>query len=441
MKKTIFWLIIVIFILSLTLIGTGCKEEVAPAEEVTEEVTEEEVAPAEEEAIEPATITFWHTYNVESNEYITLADIIIPKFEEQNPNITVVEQLIPYDDFHTKLVTSIAGEIVPDVVRMDIIWVPEFAEMGALASLDSYNSFSTIAEQVFPGPLNTCKWGDSYFGLPLTTNTRILFWNKAMFGEAGIEGPPTTWDEFADAAEKLTKPEETWGINISYYYPWNIMPWIWSGGGDITDEDITTATGYINGENSVNALQLLVDLINKGYVADTINRGGIATQDGYASNVYGMFVGGPWFYGMIRGQFPDAEINTTLMPAGTAGGSASVIGGEDLVIFEGSENKEAAYKFVEFMVSEETQLILAETGQMPVLNTIAESDYIKNHEYYPVFLEQLKTARPRTVHPGWSEMQAALKLGFEKAIYGEKTVQEALDGVANEINAIMEEYK
>lgn len=440
MKKTIFWLIIVIFILPLTLIGTGCKEEAAPAEEVTEEVAEEEAAPVEEEAIEPVTVTFWHTYNVESNEYITLADVIIPKFEEQNPNITVVEQQIPYEDLHTKLVTSIAGEIVPDVVRMDIIWVPEFAEMGALASVDSYDSFSTIAEQVFPGPLNTCKWGDSYFGLPLTTNTRILFWNKAMFEEAGIEGPPTTWDEFAGAAEKLTKPGEKWGLAIGDCSPWNFLPWIWSGGGDVTDEGITTATGYINGEDSVNAVQFIVDLFNKGYIADTIIGGGIGMQDGYANDVYGMFPGGPWFYGMIGGQFPDAEINTSLWPAGK-GGSVSVIGGEDLVIFEGSENKEAAYKFVEFMVSEETQLILAETGQMPVLNRIAESDYIKNHAFYPIYLEQLKTAKARTVHPGWQRMDAAIKLGIEEAINGVKTVQEALDGVANEINAIIEEYK
>ena len=439
MKKTFFWLIIIIFTLSLTLIGVGCKEEAAPAEEVTEEVKEEEAAPAEEEAIEPVTITFWHTYNVESNEYVTLTDVVIPRFEEENPNITVVEQQIPYEEFHTKLVTGIAGEVVPDVVRMDIIWVPEFAEMGALASVDSYDSFSSIAEQVFPGPLSTCKWGDNYYGVPLTTNTELIFWNKVMFEEAGIDGPPTTWDEFADDAERLTKPGEKWGLAISDCSPWNFLPFIWSGGGSVTDEDITTATGYINGEDSVNAIQFIVDLFNDGYIADTIIGGGIGMQDGYANNVYGMFKGGPWFYGMIGGQFPDAEINTALMPTGK-GGSISVIGGEDLVIFDGSTNKDAAFRFAEFMVSEEIQLILAETGQIPVLNTIAESDYIKNHEFYPIFLEQLKTAKGRTVHPGWQEMDAAIKLGIEEAINGVKTVQEALDGVADKINTIIEKY-
>lgn len=434
-RKVLLTIITISVVISLSLTLTGCPPAPPVVEETpTEETTE---APPPEE---PVSITFWHTYNVESKEYITLADVIIPRFEEENPNITVEEQQIPYEELHTKLVTSIAGEEVPDVVRMDIIWVPEFAEMGALEVVDNYDSFASIAEQVFPGPLNTCKWGEHYYGVPLTTNTRVLFWNKAMFDEAGIDGPPTTWDEFADAAEKLTKGGETWGIAIGDCSPWNFLPWIWSGGGDVTDEDITTATGYINGEDSVNAVQFIVDLFNKGYIADTIIGGGIGMQDGYAQDVYGMFLGGPWFYPMISGQFPDKEINTTLMLAGK-GGSISVIGGEDLVIFEGSENKDAAYKFVEFMVSEETQLTMAETAQISILKSVADSDYVKNHEFYPVYMEQLKTAKARTVHPGWQRMDAAIKLGIEEAINGVKTVQEALDDVADEINAIIEEYE
>ena len=415
------------------------EEETTQVEIIEEDNTSEETT-IEEETAEPITITFWHTYNLESVEYTTLRDVIVPNFEAQNPNITVVEQQIPYEDLHTKLVTSVAGEEVPDIVRMDIIWVPEFAEMGALAPLNGYETFSSLAEKVFPGPLNTCKWGDDYYGVPLTTNTRVLFWNKSMFEEAGIDNPPETWDEFAEAAEKLTKEGETWGLAIGDSSPWNFLPWIWSGGGDVTDEGITTATGYINGENSVNAIQFIVDLYNNGFMSDSIIGGGIGPHDGYAQNMYGMFTGGPWFYPMISGQFPDAGIDISIWPVGN-GGSSSVIGGEDLVIFNGSENKDAAYLFAEFMVSEETQLIMAETGQMSVLKSVADSDYVKNHEFYPLYMEQLKTAKARTVHPGWQKMDAAIKLGIEEAINGVKPVQEALDDVAVAINEIIEEYK
>ncbi|MBA7676613.1 hypothetical protein ES703_84857 [subsurface metagenome] len=439
MKKTIFWLIIIIFTLSLTLIGVGCKEEAAPAEEVTEEVTEEEAAPAEEEAeeeeevIEPATVTFWHTYTVETREYETLTGTLIPKFQELNPNITVIEQQCPSEDFHTKLITGVAGGEVPDVARVDIIWVPEFAEMGALAHIDNYDSFNSLASQVFPGPLSSCKWGQNYFGLPLSTNTRVLFWNKEMFDENGIGSPPETLDEFAEAARALTKEGTSWGALYGDTSGWNMLPWIWSGGGNVTDESITTATGYINGENTVNVVQILVDLKLGGNIVD-YTTSGVGVQDGYVEKKFAMFLGGPWFYSIIEGAYPDAEINTTLVPEGP-GGSSSVIGGEDLVLFEGSQNKDAAYKFIEFMLSEETQLIMAETGQIAVLNSIAESDFIKDHAFYPIYMEQLKTAKARTAHPGWQRMDDAIKLGIEEAMNEVKTVQEALDDVAEQIIA------
>jgi len=412
MKKIIFWLIITIFTLSLTLIGTA----------------EEEV-----------TITFWHTYTIETREYEILTETLIPKFQELNPNITVIEQQTPSDEFHMKLITAVAGGEVPDVARVDIIWVPEFAEMGALAPIDSYDSFNSLASQVFPGPLSSCKWGENYFGLPLSTNTRVLFWNKEMFEENGINSPPSTLDEFTEVAKKLTKKGISWGALYGDTLGWNMLPWIWSGGGNVTDEDVTTATGYINGENTINVVQMLVDLKLDGNIVDYITSG-VGVQDGYVEKKFGMFLGGPWFYSIIGGQYPEAEINTTLVPAG-AGGSSSVIGGEDLILFDGSQNKDAAYKFIEFMLSEEIQLIMAETGQLSALSSIAESEFIKNHEYYPIYMEQLKTAKARTSHPGWQRMNDAIKFGIEEAMNEVKTVQEALDNVAEQINSIIAEYK
>jgi len=446
MKKTILWLIITIFILSLTLIGSGCKEEVTPTEEVTEEVTEEEAEEGEEEEeeeivemTEPVTITFWHTYTVETTEYETLKNELIPKFETENPNIKVNEVQNPPDDFHTKLITAIAGEEVPDIARVDIIWVPELAQLGALAAINENASFSSIADGVFPGPLSTCKWGDNYFGLPLSTNTQVIFWNKSMFEEVGINNPPTNWDEFATACKELTNQGTSWGYLYGDTTGWSLLPWILSGGGRLTDENITTASGYINGEKSVSAIQFIVDLATEGYIVD-YTTSGVGVGDGYVAKQFGMFFGGPWWFSIIGGQYPDAEINTALFPSGD-GGSITVTGGEDLIIFEKSQNKEAAYKFMEFMLSEETQLTMAETGQLPVLSVIAESDFIKNHPYYPIFLEQLKTAQARTPHPGWQKMDDALSLGIQEAISGQKSVQEAMDEVADKVNSIIEEYK
>src|SRR5215207_7908483 len=75
---------------------------------------------------EPVTITFWHTYNEVSPENDTLVNTLIPMFEEQNPNIHVESVPYPYDGFRQALLTAAAAGEGPDLVRLDIIWSPEF---------------------------------------------------------------------------------------------------------------------------------------------------------------------------------------------------------------------------------------------------------------------------------------------------------------------------
>src|SRR5512133_284675 len=95
-------------------------------------------------AAEPVTITFWHGYNADT-ETPFLEKTIIPAFEAAHPNIKVEAVNIPYDQFHQKLITAMAGGTAPDLARLDIIWVPEFADMGALANLnEAMSDFDTV---------------------------------------------------------------------------------------------------------------------------------------------------------------------------------------------------------------------------------------------------------------------------------------------------------
>src|SRR2546425_3607313 len=81
------------------------------------------------------TVTFWHGYNTEETKVFN--NKVVPAFQQAHPNIKIQAQAVPYDAFHKKLLTAIAGGEAPDVIRADIIWVPEFADLGALVPLDS----------------------------------------------------------------------------------------------------------------------------------------------------------------------------------------------------------------------------------------------------------------------------------------------------------------
>jgi multiple sugar transport system substrate-binding protein len=156
---------------------------------------------------EPVTITFWHTYNEVSAENEMLTETLIPMFEEEHPNIQVESVPYPYDGFRQALLTAAAGGEGPDLVRLDIIWSPEFAEQGILAELDTVMpDFQEYADRVFPGSLSTNAYNGHYYGLPLDTNTRTFNYSPAFYEAAGIEAPPATIDELraqCEAAQAL----------------------------------------------------------------------------------------------------------------------------------------------------------------------------------------------------------------------------------------------
>src|SRR5699024_10006095 len=311
------------------------------------------------------------------------------------PDVTVESVPVPYDDLHQKLVTATAGDTLPDLVRSDVIWVPELADLGVLVPLDEQMpDFDSYAEQMYQGPLDTNKWQDHYYGLPLSTNTRVLMYNQDALTTAGVDGPPATFGEMREAAEKLTA-EDVYLFADDDTQGWNVLPCIWSAGGDITDEDVTTSTGYINSAASVEGVQLLVDLYQQGAVPELLlgSQGGTPTSDGLPSGQYATILDGPWMYPIFETQYPDFDLQTAPVPAGE-GGSISVVGGESVVLTQSSDNKAAAAEFLRFLLSEDAQAAMADVGQMSVLEGLADRQ-VEAHGYYEQFVEQLATARPR----------------------------------------------
>ncbi len=378
------------------------------------------------------TITFWHTYSTGSGEEQTLLEKVIPQFEAENPGITVEAVGFPYEEFRQKLLTAFAGGVVPDLVRMDIIWVPEFADMGALERLDGYDGFAALRDGVFPGPLATNYWDGGYYGLPLDTNTQVMLYNADA-----ITDPPETIDELEALATQLSDPaSERWAFSVPGPYAWYLLPWIWSNGGAITDDAITTATGYLNSDASVEAVERLVDWYERGLIAPTLNNTGLGSWEGLGAGQYLATQDGPWAYPSITAQYQDLNLKHALFPAGKAG-SISIVGGEDVVMFADSPNKEAAWKFVQFMLSPWAQITMASTGQIPVIQSALDDPFIVEHPYYGVYLQQLQTAKPRTPHPAYSRIETIIQDAVQRVLLGEVEVREALDQAAAQVDELL----
>lgn len=383
------------------------------------------------------TVTYWTAYNTVSPEFKALTEEVIPAFNKRYPNVKIDAQAIPYDDLRQKLLTGIAGGQTPDILRADIIWVPEFAELGALAKLDeAMPDFATLKDRFYPGPLATNFYKGNYYGLPLDTNTRVIFYDKTVFQAAGIAAPPKTFEDVAADCAKI----KALGKADTYCYAeggtgaWNVLPWIWSAGGAITDPQYTKATGYLNGAGTVAAVTMLRDMLKNGTLSPSILGGGIATSDAIGKDQAGFIVDGPWMPPIFRAQYPNLQYDLAPFPSGP-GGSISVVGGEDIVLFQQSKNKDAALAFIRFAVGEEAQIAMGKTGQMPVLKSLTGNPELP--AYFAVFQQQLATAQPRTPSPAWPKIDDAINTAVQQVLRGEKEPQAALDEAAATVDGLL----
>lgn len=384
-------------------------------------------------------LTFWGTYGNGGNTAQTdvLNKELIPAFEEANPGVTVKYVDIPYDSMKQKLTTGASGGQLPDVVRSDISWVAQFGELGVYAALDEeMDDFDALAEGVYPGTLSANAWEGHHFGLPLGTNTRVLVTSQQALDAAGMKKPPATFEDFETMAAKLEGSDVAMfadsGLNA-----WNVLPWIWSGGGDITDPNKTVSSGYLDSSESVAAIEMLVDLHQAGQIPNLItgNEGATATSDGLPSGEYATILDGPWMADIWAGQYPDFEPVYAPVPAGP-GGSISVVGGESIVMTTTSEHKDAAEEFIRFTQSEAFQLGMAKVGQMTVVPAFApQQDELVDH--YATFSEQLKTAKSRLAIPQASEVDTILSEELTPAFQGDTSVRDALSAAAERIDELL----
>lgn len=377
----------------------------------------------------PIEITFWHTYSTDSAENTQLIDTVLPEFEKECPGVTVDSVVMPYDGLHDQLIAGVSGGGLPDVMRMDIIWTPEFADLGVLAPVDDLDGFSDIAATVLPGPLSTNEYDGQHYGVPLDTNTQVFVYNDTL-----IDTPPTTFEELETLAESL-KSDGVYGLALGGSGPWNVLPWFWSAGGTVTDDDYTTASGYLDSDESVAALQWLVDFNADGLLGPSSTGGSPDSWGGLSSGDYAALSDGPWLIAALNGDL-DGALEGSPLPAGP-GGSISVVGGENLVMFATSEKQAAAWEFEKFLLGEFAQSAMAEVGQIPVTQAGLASDAVTSVPYLAAYVEQLQTAQARTPVPSWPQIDSILTDAFGAALRGTKTSEQALGDAAAQIDDLL----
>ncbi|HXY44847.1 MAG TPA: extracellular solute-binding protein [Acidimicrobiales bacterium] len=380
--------------------------------------------------VAPRTVTlqFWNAYNTTDTEASTMANIVIPKFESENPGITVVSDVIPYGDLLGDYLTAVAAGDPPDVMRSDIAWVPELAADGTLLNVGKQSWYKSTVKGALPGPLLTTEYKGQFYALPLDTNTQALFWNKALFAAAHITKPPTTLAQMFTDAKKLTvKSKGQFGLGVDGTDIWNVAPYIWSEGGSFTNLSYTRATGFMDSAATETAVSALYSLLKEGVIGSDFRggSGAVSGEEGFPKDEYAMYIDGPWAVATYNGDSPPFhDYGISLFPSGPAG-SLSTVGGEDAIIPAGGHHIADAVKFARFLESPFSQLEMAKAGQMSTFETDATAE-VKAVPYDAIFTQQLKTAVVRAVTQYYAKMDSIFSSELEEIIDGKISVDAGL---------------
>lgn len=347
--------------------------------------------------VDPATLkaelTWWDTSDP-TTEAPVFKDLI-KRFNKKYPNVKIKYQSVPFADAQNKFKTAAeAGEGAPDVMRAEVAWVPEFAAAGHLYALDGT---SLLEDKDFlETPLSSNVYKGKTYGVPQVTDTLGLMYNKKLFKEAGINKPPTTWQEVEEASKKLKDKAGVDGIylNSAGYF---VLPFMYGEGGDLVDDEKKQI--LVGSDENKAGIKTAVDLIDSGAAPKPDANDAYGTMMTlFKEGKVGMIMNGPWEVANITkdpGFGGTKNLGIAPVPAGSKG-AGSPVGGHNYVVYSGLDEKkaDAATAFIEYMSSPESQAYIAdELGLLPTSEKAYE--LVKDNAQVTAWEEPLKVSKPR----------------------------------------------
>jgi len=355
------------------------------------------------------------------------------RFEKANPGIRVTVQAIPWGAAHDKIITAVAGGTGPDVAQMGTTWMAEFGSIGVFEELSRYISKSKSVEkgQFFPGSWGTCVVAGKVYGIPWYVDTRALFYRTDLLAAKGFKQAPRTWDELRAAAAALAVGGG-FGMALSTNNYQEFMPFVWQNGGKILDEIGRPA---VTEPQFVEALDFYAKLFHDKLAP--IDSGGTDLFQEFAKGTMPMYFSGPWMINMTNEQVPEIAGKWSVAVCPAKKTRTSFVGGCNLVVFRDSKNKDAAWRFVEFMSDAGNQLAwFGVSGCLPAAKAAWDAPELAGNPMMAVFREQLDDAQAPENVPQWAQIEAAIQRRVQEACYGKKTAAEAARALEADIKAI-----
>lgn len=423
------------------------------ADETKGQVPEIEMAEASE--VDGTTISFWHSMGGVNGQAI---DTLVQKFNEENEyGITVeAEYQGSYDDALNKLKSAQMGNMGADLVQVYEIGTRFMIESGwivpmqAMVNADAYDT--SVLE---PNLAAYYTIDDMLYSMPFNSSTPLMYYNKDLFDAAGITEIPDSLEAIAQVGDQLLDAgaQEVMSLGI---YGWFFEQFIGKQGLAYANngngrEEPATAVAFDENGAAKNILTEWKNLYDLGY-APNVGKGGDAGLADFSAGKSAITLGSTASLKQILqdvdGRF---EVGTAYFPKVKSSDEGGVsIGGASLWALDNNDPKKlrATWEFIKFLISSESQAFWnAQTGYFPInVNAHDEDVFKENIAEYPQFetaIDQLHDSAPEyagALLSVFSEARAIVESEIESMINGNKTVDEAVESMASQINDAIEEY-
>lgn len=378
---------------------------------------------------------------------------LIPAFEAENPDIKIKYEALDWGTTYEKFGIVMAAGNPPGVVTLDATWLPQFAGMEMLADLSPYAQGKIngvpVEEAFSKGICEALTPGGKLLGGYSDFDVYCLYYRFDLYEEVGAV-VPENWDELVQVNRMLTQDTDGDGQFDQYGYTmfadtFRLAQFLFDNGGQILTEDNTRAA--FDSPEGIEAFQFFTDMVIKHGTAInwTVEWGQLI--QGIKGGTFAMFSDGPYMMGVIKEGAPEMDGKWRVAPHPKGIQRGSYLGGTVLGVPANFEKKDVAWKYIEFMLREENQVIGYEaSGAAPgLLAALENSEVSKPDPYFgyqntlPVFKEALKTAVHYPYVKQWGEIDGVIATALEYIFTGVKTVEQSVRDAAAQVNTILAE--
>jgi sn-glycerol 3-phosphate transport system substrate-binding protein len=470
MKKSLFFVMAVMMIIAMTLsaCATPAATTAAPTTQAAPTSAPTTVEPTQAPPPESPSVTkvnFWHSMAGD------IGGKAIPQMTNdfnasQDKCYVVYTYTGSYDDSLNKLKAGLQSKDTPTVIQLYDIGTRLMVDLGVAEPVQNYiDAEKYDVSDLEPNVLAYYTVNGKQYSMPFNTSTPILYYNKDMFKQAGLdpENPPKTFAEFTDAARKLTVKNAD-GTTAVYGGAFAIYGWFFeqflavSGGYYVNNgngRDAPATAAIFNSPEVVAILDWWKSMYDEGILAN-FGRATVDTRNAFLAGQTAMFIDSTAVLrGMMDSSAGKFEIGTAFLPrpneeALTKFGT--IIGGGSLWIIKDrpQAEKDCAWEYIKFMASAPQQAYWQTmSGYFPIrksaYNEKLAQDWMAKYPPFTTAIDQLHAAPNNRVTNGgligvFPEARATIESTIEDVLSGKATPKDALDKAAGTVTSAITEY-